>query len=61
MNCTEEIEMEQFYNTLTNVLQDVPAHNFLTIVSDFKFNARKGLEVTPFTLYKAIKKNWQQN
>jgi exonuclease III len=39
-NCADLCDIKDFYNTLRNTLQDVPAHNFLAVIGDF--NARIG-------------------
>ncbi|XP_062613175.1 craniofacial development protein 2-like [Saccostrea cucullata] len=44
-NCAEDSVIEEFYTELRNVLQDVPAHNFLAVLGDF--NARLGPEHVP--------------
>ncbi|XP_062599773.1 craniofacial development protein 2-like [Saccostrea cucullata] len=44
-NYAEESVIEEFYTELRNVLQDVPAHNFLALMGDF--NARLGPEHVP--------------
>ena len=54
-NCAEENVMEEFYEKLRNTLQDVPAHNFLSILADF--NARIGPEVAPHTFHDATNRN----
>jgi hypothetical protein len=46
-NCAEVSDVEEVYQTLRNALQDIPAHNFLSVLADF--NARIGSEVVPHT------------
>ena len=54
-NCAEVSDVEEFYNSMRSALQDVPAHNFLTILGDF--NARIGPEVAPHTFHDATNRN----
>ena len=54
-NCAEVSDVEEFYNSLRSTLQDIPAHNFLTILGDF--NARIGPEVAPHTYHDATNRN----
>ena len=54
-NCAELSEVEDFYETLSSTLQDVPAHNFLGILADF--NARIGTEVAPYTFHDTTNRN----
>lgn len=42
-NTAEQRVVEEFYKDRRNTLQDLPAHNFVTILDDF--NARIGPEV----------------
>ena len=34
-NCAPEKEVEEFYSSLKNLLDDIPRHNFLSVVGDF--------------------------
>ena len=54
-NVAEECEVEEFYTTLRNTLQDIPAHNFLGILADM--NARIGPEFAPHTYHDATNRN----
>ena len=54
-NCADEEEVEEFYNDLRNILQDVPAHNFLVCIGDF--NARLGPDDAPFTYHDQNNRN----
>ena len=54
-NATEQRVVEEFYSDLRNTLQDIPAHNFVTILGDF--NARIGPEVAPHTFHGATNRN----
>ena len=54
-NCADENDVEKFYSDLRSTLQDVPAHNFLTILGDF--NARLGPDVAAYTIYEATNRN----
>lgn len=54
-NCAEESDVEEFYRTLRNTLQDIPAHNFLNVLADF--NARIGPEVAPHTYHDLTNRN----
>ena len=54
-NCADEVEVEGFYNDLSNTLQDVPAQNFLACIRDF--NARLGPDEVPFTYHDVTNRN----
>lgn len=54
-NSAEVSEVEEFYKSLRGTLQDIPAHNFLTILGDF--NARIGPDVAPHTYHDATNRN----
>ncbi|XP_068756271.1 uncharacterized protein [Montipora capricornis] len=54
-NCADEVEVEGFYNDMSNTLQDFPAHNFLACIGDF--NARLGPDVVPFTYHDVTNRN----
>ena len=54
-NAAEQRVVEEFYSELRNTLQDIPAHNFVTILGDF--NARIGSEVAPHTFHEATNRN----
>ena len=54
-NSAEESEVEEFYKSLRGTLQDIPAHNFVTILGDF--NARIGPEVAAHTYHEATNRN----
>ena len=42
-------DINDFYNGLRSVMENVPPHNFLTIPGDF--NAKLGLDDTKFTIF----------
>ena len=54
-NNADETEVDEFYKSLRGTIQDIPAHNFLTILGDF--NARIGPEVAPHTYHDATNRN----
>ncbi len=47
--------MLEFYDDLTSVIRNVPAHNFLTVLGDF--NARLGPDDARFTLHDQSNRN----
>ena len=46
-NTSDEQDVDDFYNTLRSVLDEVPAHNFLVVPGDF--NAKLGPADVKFT------------
>jgi len=54
-NTSAPEEVESFYDDLGDLIRDVPAHNFLTVLGNF--NARLGPEDARFTLHSETNKN----
>ena len=54
-NAADQCTVEELYKNLRNTLQDIPAHNFVSILGDF--NARIGPEEARHTFHEATNRN----
>jgi len=54
-NSAPEEEVEEFYTSLRNLLNDIPKHNFLAIAGDF--NAKLAVPDVPFSFNKKTNRN----
>ena len=54
-NCSDDETITKFYQSLSSVIENVPAHNFLTIAGDL--NAKLGPEDVPFTFNTVTNRN----
>ena len=57
-NARPEEEVDEFYEDLKKVVEDVPAHNLLTICGDF--NAKIGHDEAPFTYHQLTNRNGEK-
>ena len=57
-NCSEEAETDRFYSDLKSVVQNIPAHNFVTLAGDF--NAQVGSEDVRFSFNSATNRNGEK-
>ena len=57
-NESPEHEVDQFYSDLRSVLENVPPHNFLSIMGDF--NARLGPDLVNFTFNNETNRNGEK-
>ena len=55
-DATEEV-MQNFYESLSDVIQSVPAHNFLAVLGDF--NGRFGTDNVPHSYHQKTNSNGQ--
>ena len=54
-NCSSDDDINDFYNELRSVVENVPAHNFLSIPGDF--NAKLGPDDAKFTFHSETNRN----
>ena len=54
-NCSSDDDINDFYNELRSVVENVPAHNFLSIPGDF--NAKLGHDDAKFTFHSETNRN----